>query len=143
MKLTCYRSFYHQLIRRGCSSIAHFAAHRCLGLKKGSFITRYVVITLVFMVSGVFHLLSDLPQLIPVSESGAMPFFCIQAFGIMLEDAVQAVLRKFLGESNNRVVVPAKRLIGYSWVVAWLAWTSPIWIYPAMQRDTGTPLVPF
>ncbi|KAI8631572.1 membrane bound O-acyl transferase family-domain-containing protein [Xylariaceae sp. FL1651] len=135
--------FYHQLVRRGCSSIGHFVFHHCLGLKRGGFLTRYIFITLVFTVSGIFHLLSDIPQQIPMSESGAMQFFCMQGLGIMFEDAIHTLFQKLIGESKNKVLIATKRLGGYIWVVAWLAWTSPIWIYPAMRRDTGTPLVPF
>ena len=104
--------------------------------------TRYLQITLVFTVSGVFHTLSDISQRIPRSESGAMRFFCIQALGIMIEDAVQALFKELRAEEKADKSRILTRAAGYMWVVAWLTWTSPIWIYPVMSRDTGAPIIP-
>lgn len=140
------RSFYHQLIRRGCSSIAHFVTYPCLNLKKGSLLARYTFITNVFIVSGIFHALSDGTQGIPSSESGAMSFFCMQAAGIMFEDTLQALFKrvaKIEGDKISKSQRMQMRTFGYVWVMAWLTWTSPIWIYPAIQRDKGTPIIPF
>lgn len=107
---------------------------------------RYVFIFNVFAVSGVFHALSDVSQGIPLSESGAMSFFCMQALGIMMEDGVQSLVRHLMKWEDQRD--PASppvflRILGYFWVFAWLTWASPIWIYPAMQRDKGTLIIPF
>lgn len=105
--------------------------------------TRYVFTTLVFAVSGIFHTLCDVSQGISVYESGAMRFFCIQAIGIMFEDAFQAVSKELLRGNKNMNLWIMERVVGYLWLVVWLAWTSPVWIYMAMQRDTGAPIVPF
>ncbi|KAL8826942.1 MAG: hypothetical protein Q9170_007209 [Blastenia crenularia] len=83
--------FYHQLLRRGCGSIAHAIAYSLLKLERGGFAGRYLFVLLTFAISGVFHTLSDFSQGIPWQESGAMQFFCIQALGIMIEDFVQAI----------------------------------------------------
>ena len=98
---------------------------------------------MVFTVSGIFHLLSDISQGIPKDESGAMQFFGMQTLGIMFEDAVQALFIRVRGSENAIGSRLIGRVAGYLWVVAWLSWTSPIWIYPIMSRDTGTPIVPF
>ena len=103
---------------------------------------RYGFIAGVFTVSGIFHLLCDISQGIPKAESGAMRFFGIQTLGIMFEDAVQAVFKKLHGEESFTWRL-ATAVTGYLWVVAWLTWTSPIWIYPTISRDTGVPIVPF
>lgn len=134
--------FYHQLIRRGCSGIAYFGTFSLLRLRKGELVGRYVFITLVFTVSGVFHLLCDMSQGVPRIESGAIQFFVSQALGIMFEDAIQAVCGLFLGAELGRWKV-LTRAIGYIWVVTWLVWTSPVWVYPTMMRDTGSPIIPF
>lgn len=112
-------------------------------MKQGGLVSRYAFTTLVFTVSGVFHALSDISQGIPLGESGATRFFCIQALGIMVEDAAQALFKQYRGGEMTNKTRTATRAAGYLWVVAWLSWTSPIWIYPAMARDKGTPLVPF
>lgn len=150
--------FYHQLIRRGCSSIAHLITYPCLKLRKGSLPARYVFMAVVFAVSALFHLLSDIALGIPAHESGAVLFFCCQTPAIMFEDAAKAVFQWLAGKiggvatrknniiSYSELSLPGRvliRALGYSWVVIWLTCISPVWIYPAMQRDTGIPLIPF
>lgn len=64
-------------------------------------------------------------------QSGAMQFFCIQALGIMIEDGVQGAFNKgFKGETRGYVGM-AGRIIGYAWVLFFLVWTSPVWVFPA------------
>ncbi len=133
--------FYHQLIRRGCSSIAYFVTDSCLHLKKGGLIRRYQFLFLTFAVSGIFHTFSDITQGIPWRESGAMEFFCVQTLGIMLEDAVQALYRARRVNRSEKSHTAANAL-GYVWVVAWLVWSTPRWTYPIMQRDTGGRILP-
>jgi hypothetical protein len=113
--------------------------------------------SLVFAVSAVFHLLSDIALGIPVHESGALVFFCCQTPAIMLEDLVLAIARrlavslrfgimrheKFSSDTLPPSVRVSIRAVGYLWVIAWLTCMSPVWIYPAMRRDTGVPLIPF
>lgn len=70
-----------------------------------------------------------------------MQFFCIQTLGIMLEDAVQALYWSYRGEKVGASPWAATAL-GYLWVVAWMVWTSPVWIYPSMQRDQGGRILP-
>lgn len=150
--------FYHQLIRRGCSSIAHLITYPCLKLRKGSLPARYVFMAVVFAVSAIFHLLSDIAIGIPAHESGAVIFFCCQTPAIMFEDAAKALFQQLAGRIggvttrkkhkisysemslSERVLIKA---LGYLWVLIWLTCISPVWIYPAMRRDTGIPLVPF
>lgn len=99
-----------------------------------------------FAVSGIFHALSDVSQGIPLGESGAMRFFVLQAIGIMLEDAFQALI--FRGEPSGHqgrgmLGTVLERVGGPLWLVAWLTWTSPGWIYMFLQRDKGVPIIPF
>lgn len=133
------RHFYHLLIRQGCNSIAYYIVYSCLHLRKNSLITKYAIITMVFTVSGLFHFLCDISQAIPWYESGAMRFFCNQAIGIMFEDVFQTITEKLGIKTKSFSVV--KRVFGYVWLVAWLVWTSPIFVYPIMGRDVGTPIV--
>lgn len=100
----------------------------------------FILIT--FAVSGVYHVFSDITQQIPLQESGAFRFFYIQVLGIMFEDAVQALYGYLTGNKTLKSQYAPKAL-GYIWVVFWLVWTTPVWKYPAMQRDKGEPLLPF
>lgn len=140
------RTFYHQLLRRGMGSVAYVFTHKCLHLPRHTKLSRYVHMTTVFAVSGVFHALCDLTQGIPLKESGAMQFFVVQALAIMFEDSVTALLAS-LTESVGvpkpfNLLVVASKVFGYCWVVAWLAWSTPIWIFPTLQRDEGNPIIP-
>uniref|UniRef100_P9WEG8 Acetyltransferase fsoF n=1 Tax=Humicola fuscoatra TaxID=112175 RepID=FSOF_HUMFU len=140
--------FYHQLVRQGCSSIAHYITYFILRFRKdsGSLAARYVFMTLVFAVSGVFHTLSDVSQGIPLGESGAMRFFVLQAIGIMLEDGFQAIVSR-RRQSGHHGRGKLERVLGSVsgpvWLVTWLTWTSPGWIYMSLQRDRGVPIIPF
>ncbi|PYH94737.1 hypothetical protein BO71DRAFT_483561 [Aspergillus ellipticus CBS 707.79] len=137
-------TFWHQLIRRGCSSIAHFITYSTLNLRKGGIMGRYLFIFLTFVVSGVFHFLADIMMTIPWQESGAMYFFCIQTLGIILEDGVQAIYQS-RGKGCTTTGVPRfwVRFLGYVWVIVWLSWSTPVWTYPTMQRDDGSRILDF
>lgn len=138
------RCFYHQLLRRGCGSIAHLITYTILQLGRGGFIGRYLFISLTFAVSGVFHLCSDMSQGIGPRESGALHFFCIQALGIMIEDGIGAAARptKEVAQKGNGHF-RWRKAAGFTWVLIWLTWTTPTWTYPMMQRSRGEPILPF
>ena len=90
---------------------------------------RYTKILLCFFLSGVVHLLVDLANDLTYAQSGATRFFTTQALGIMVEDGVQEVC-KFEGRW--------KRVVGFLWVWAFLAWTSPCWMFaPIVARASG------
>ena len=76
--------------------------------------TGYEFMAIAFTVSGVFHLLSDISQGIPMSESGAMQFFYMQTLGIMIEDAIQAIFKKLPSETVVPLRIVAKAT-GYLW----------------------------
>lgn len=147
----------HQLLRRGCCSIAHFITPPFLHVPRESLPGRYVFLSLVFAISAGFFLLVDITTGIPVRESGAVVFFCWQIPAIMLEDLVLIVAQRVAvsrglgvtrqGDFSVDRLPPnmklATRAIGYVWVFTWLMWMSPVWIYPAMERDTGEPIIPF
>ena len=103
---------------------------------------KYGLIFFTFAVSGVLHTLSDISLGVPRAESGAIRWFCMQALGIVFEDGVQALWKTV---SGNRVGEPRSvpRMLGYIWVAAWWVWSSPVWVYPIMQRDKGAHIIPF
>lgn len=84
------------------------------------------------------HALNELPQGIPWEHSGAIRFFCTQAVGIVLEDAIQAAYRQAL---SRRKGGPSTRrsftIMGYLWVAMFLIWSTLVWIYPGMSQNTG------
>jgi hypothetical protein len=62
-----------------------------------------------FAISGVLHLVIAATTGIPPSHTGAMTFFLAQGLGIMVEDAVQTLYRKFTPGKPG----PWTRIAGY------------------------------
>ena len=75
------------------------------------------------------HVAADGGGAVPMAQSGALSFFCAQAIGIMVEDGAQEVYRNLFGNRYNGVC----KAIGYLWVVAFLSWSSPVWVYPVLR----------
>jgi hypothetical protein len=61
-------------------------------------------------------------------DSGAPRFFVMQAFGIMVEDAVQKIYHRCGGKPNH-----LSRFVGYVWLSMWLIWTTPSWAWAAAR----------
>lgn len=77
----------------------------------------------------------DVASGIPWKESGAIRFFIIQAFGILLEESVQALYSS--NPTLQRVFMPRTawcRTVGYAWFLIFMVWTVPGWMYPMMWR---------
>lgn len=69
-----------------------------------------------------------------------------QVMGILLEDAVQGVYRSCLGIERSQKTTAARRLIGYVWVLIFLWWSTPAWLYPRLRLpkdDNKERLLPF
>ena len=80
--------------------------------------------------SGSLHVASDFGGAVPFTQSGALRFFCTQALGIMLEDAIQGIYRGMFGNRNRLL----REAVGYLWVFTWLCWSSPAWVYPIARN---------
>lgn len=87
----------------------------------------------------------------PANQLGVFRFFCTQAFGVMFEQGVVALLRKGKredgsAEQGNGGPAWYVRIVGYAWVVAFMTWTGPSWIYPQAARapaQGATAFLPF
>ena len=134
---------WHQTLRRPLFPLGSFLASDLLRVRKGTLIARYLTLFLTFLVSGLLHLVADLTRGISWQASGAISFFCTHAAGIMLEDAVHALLPPAAGHGwSSR----CRKAIGYVFVLAFLLWSTPMWQYPSLSVDTGLPedaLLPF
>jgi hypothetical protein len=76
-------------------------------------------------------------RVVPVNqeESGSIRFFCVQAVGIMIEDGAQELYRRIYGKATANSGSPLwTKLVGYIWVVAFLTWSTPAWIYPHLRH---------
>ena len=74
-----------------------------------------------------------------------MHFFCDQALGIIIEDSVQSIYRRMRGKGESGRENPIwVKMIGYAWVIAFLSWATPIWIYPVtLQTNQEDALLRF
>ncbi|KAK5124203.1 hypothetical protein LTR85_001906 [Meristemomyces frigidus] len=130
--LTHIRKSWHQALRAWLESISDHVAHKILRLQHKGPLQRYSKIFISFALSGVMHVVADMGCGLSPHQSGAMPFFLMQALGIMAEDGVQAVWRRLTVRfSFGEGVARFERIVGYAWVALYLVWTSPVWVYPA------------
>ena len=122
------------MLRQPFSNLAGFLVHDTLRLTKHPMLARYAKILATFLISGLMHLLADLAVGMSFSDTGSVRFFCTQALGIVIEDGVQAVSRSMRGVGGAGW---RERSLGYVWVVAFLAWSTPAWLYPAIRLNQG------
>ena len=100
-------------------------------------------IFLTFYLSGVLHALAEYAGGRHLQDSGTLRFFSTQVVGIIIEDGVEAVYRYARGCSMDVSVPLWARSIGYLWVMAFLVWSTPAWIYPDAAEQPKQPLLPF
>ena len=109
---------------------------------------RYAELVGAFAVSGLLHAGIDYALGMAWGESGAIRFYLTQAGGIVLEDAVQAMWRarrarkegkvgKGDGEMTREETPSWAKVVGYVWVVVFLTWSTPVYVYPAIRRNRG------
>ncbi|MCJ1282376.1 hypothetical protein MMC26_001699 [Xylographa opegraphella] len=137
--------FWHQNNTRKLSSLSRFAVHEVLGFSERGLTTKYLRVLTTFLASGIMHLLMDLAAGISLQESGAVRFFCTQVVGIAIEDVFLSAYRSRLN-TTQQVPFLSERLAGYIWVAAFLTWSSPVYMYPIMERrmtDETSTVVPY
>jgi hypothetical protein len=125
---------------------AKFWTHGVLRQKKGTIVARYLNVTLPFVLSGLLHTVLDVCGGVPRNEARTWVFFVLQAVGIMIEDAVEALYscfttgKKSAGSSLNNCEVPRARLqtwhkiVGYVWLYFFMVWTTPAWSYANVRH---------
>ncbi len=120
------------------SSPANFVTNSCLRLPKGTLPSKYTRLFLTFLLSGLEHSLSDVAQGLVWKQSGATRFFCTQATGIIVEDAVQALYRS-ITRDGRKAPIPQRVvfIVGYVWVFVFMVWSTPVWIYPSLHANKG------
>ena len=129
--LTVRSKSWHQNLRSGLEGVSNFLTHDVLHLPSHGVLQRYTKIFFSFGLSGAMHMFADMGGGLSMRQSGAMQFFCMQALGIMIEDGVQALYRQSMkGEMTTRAKT-IERTVGYVWVLFFIVWTSPVWVFPA------------
>jgi hypothetical protein len=142
------RKFWHQNLRWSFTSVSSFITQRVLKIPRPSTLERYTSLTLVFILSGILHLLNDTCLGVSASESGGLLFFLSFPLGIMIEDAVQWVwnwrsMRDATSADDDRVPLWT-RIIGFAWVMSWMSITAPWYSYPIQRLSSeNMQLVPY
>ena len=104
-------------------------------------LSRYMRLFLAYLISGLVHHSSDLAMGIPRAEAGSLIFFLLQPLGIMVEDAMQALTRHV---PTSRSLGWVRPIVGYTWVVVFLSWSTPKWFYPQQRLGVDpADLLPF
>ena len=114
--------------------------------------TRYLELYLVFGILGMLHLCNEVARGLRWEGSGALDFYMLMATGIVVEDFLRSIIG--VGKDDGAKIdhdggegpttVPSekiawgKRVIGYTWVLLFFSWATPVWIYPMMRSDTGS-----
>lgn len=132
--IICESGFWHQFNRRSFSEPAKLITERILGQARYSLSYEFAHLILAFWFSGLMHLGIDVSTGIPFHESGAVRFFTIQALGITGEQAIMETLRSLFCGIHQQIPSVWRRRIGCCWVLAFLSWSAPAYIYPTLLR---------
>ena len=131
--------FWHKVQQQKMSGPASFITYNILHLPYGTQIGQLTHLFWTFFISGLMHAFSDLGRGLAWEQSGAIQFFVTQVIGIVIEDTVRKAYRSIFGASNDIATPRILKGIGYLWVLAFLVWSIPVWIYPSMYVDKGEP----
>lgn len=120
------------------SSSAKFITLSILNIRSKTTISRYVYITLTFVISGFMHTMMDHGFGIPIDKSGSMTFFVLQAVGMMIENCVSSILPNQYRRGDSIW----RRVLDYIWVTVFLGWSARFWAYSLIGKlyETGQPL---
>jgi hypothetical protein len=111
---------WHQFLRRPLATQGHVVV-RTLGLKKGTFASKYAQLYVAFFWTAASHCTSA--YLVSGSDFGEWKFFLYQAVAIMLEDHIVDAA-KTVGLQQNRFW----KGIGFAWVFAWFSYSLRLYV---------------
>lgn len=129
-----WSAVWHQQIRRICSAPSIWLARDFLGLKKGSFGSKYVQLFVTFGISAMIH--SGASWLMDGSlddDVGSMRFFLGQAVVILVEDHVIA-----LGKRMGFRDAVGWRLLGFVWTLLAVGWGTEGFLNRLLARGLWT-----
>lgn len=141
--LTQVRKFWHQTLRVTLTTVSNFITRKVLRLPRPSITERYTNILLVFTGSGLVHI--EHGHIFGVyNPLGTMMFFQFQAVGIMIEDGVQELWRRYSGPSSDKSFPVWQRLVGLFWVMVVFAISSPWYLYQdALSHTENWWVIPY
>ena len=138
--------FWHRLVYRSFSAHAQYLCETFFPLRSYDLARRYFTTTIVFALSGEIHR-AIVRIMTPerCSRCGcdnSFWWYALQVFGMMLEAVVQGVYRyvermlllEFSTTIERAVLV---RVVGYVWVLCWLAWVTEQTDFPFIYCATA------
>jgi hypothetical protein len=129
-----YRVFWHQLNAHKITSLTNFLLFDVFKLPEKHLATMYLCLATNFLLSGIMHLLVDISEGISPLKSGAIMLFCTQILGILIEGFVAKMYWQLFVPSEREANI-FEMVAGYSWVVLFLTWSTPIYLYPMLYRS--------
>uniref|UniRef100_A0A1Y1MPZ9 Wax synthase domain-containing protein n=1 Tax=Photinus pyralis TaxID=7054 RepID=A0A1Y1MPZ9_PHOPY len=141
-------TFRLQFLRWPFTSTANYLARDLLRLARPSPVERYLNTFLLFLLSGLLHVVVDSVQGVLPSESGAMTFFPLFTLGFMIEDGIQEAWKRLCASRqthrpDGRTTL-WQRTLGFVWVITWMSLTSPPYLLAPRQSSLeNRQLVPF
>lgn len=124
-----WSAVWHQQCRRMCSAPSLWLARDFLGLRKGSFASKYVQLFVAFGLSAIVHAGASILLERSWDDVGSMKFFLGQAAVIFVEDHVVA-LGKAMGLRDSW----AWRVLGFLWTVVMVGWGSDAWFRRSLEH---------
>lgn len=122
------RVSWHQMMRSFLEPWSDFLSFTILRIPKGTLVSRYTRLVLSFWISGMIHVAMGMCYGVHPMDSGAVNFFLMHAGGIMVEDGIQELYRRFGGKPNRWM-----RGLGYFWTALFFLWTTPSWGWPTAR----------
>ncbi|KAI9925064.1 hypothetical protein MW887_006472 [Aspergillus wentii] len=121
-----WRSAWHQSLRRPLVASTDCLLFSLLRLTRGTLAACYIRLFLVFFMSGLVHAFMDMGFTVPLEETGSLWFFVLQVPAIIAE----IIFQKFCSKTGGKL----RQILGYVWVLSFLAWATPVWIDPIIWR---------
>ncbi|KAH8691696.1 hypothetical protein GQ44DRAFT_780300 [Phaeosphaeriaceae sp. PMI808] len=119
------------------SGPASALAHEVLNLPRSSIPAGLITTFISFTLSAALHAAAGLLSGATGVEFGVFRFFWTQAFGIIIEEGLRTLLRRFRGGKKlGKETSLLLRGIGFVWVAAFLTWSGPTWLYPQASRPS-------
>ncbi|KAF5001556.1 hypothetical protein FDECE_10904 [Fusarium decemcellulare] len=128
-----WSTFWHQGLQNNLRGSATWIVNNVFRIRSYSLLSRYLKILIAFSLSGLVHVPSDMGSAVPAAKSGAIQFFASQLIGLMLEDVVGNMFNPLWKTRGTRVLA---RLLGYFWVITYLAWSGPVRWFPVILKQT-------
>ncbi|KAL3449074.1 membrane bound O-acyl transferase family-domain-containing protein [Aspergillus insuetus] len=127
---------WHQVLRTPLTSNATFLAF-LLSLPPRSVGAHWLRVIIAFTGSGIIHSLCDIGFGVPLDKTGGLHFYTLQIFGFGVESVVSTVYKKVKKVYGVGFGENVERVIGYIWVVGFMAWSTPVWINPIIVSLAG------